>query len=77
MVDAVVSWDDVDDSACGAIEKCLEISQTVVFLEWWRSCKGTHQSLKTFGDNDRVKFEWAVGGTENDEQQFMDSSWIL
>ena len=25
MVDAVVSWDDVDDSACGAIEKCLEI----------------------------------------------------
>ena len=31
MVDAVVSWDDVDDSACGAIEKCLEISQTVVF----------------------------------------------
>ncbi len=23
MVDAVISWDDADDSACGAIDKCL------------------------------------------------------
>ena len=31
MVDAVVSWDDSDESACGAIAKCLDISNTVVF----------------------------------------------
>ena len=64
MVDAVVSWDDVDDSACGAIEKCLEISQTVVFCNGGRSCKRYTPELDKFGDNDRVKFEWAVGGTE-------------
>ena len=32
MVDAVVSWEDDElGSACGAIEKCLEIAETVVF----------------------------------------------
>ena len=31
MVDAVVSWEDEDDSACGAIAKCLEISEKVIF----------------------------------------------
>ena len=73
MVDAVVSWDDVDDSACGAIEKCLEISQTVVFCNGGDSAKGNTPELEKFGDNDRVKFEWAVGGTE----KMNSSSWIL
>ena len=45
MVDAVVSWDDVNDSACGAIEKCLEISQTVVFVMVEIVQKVIHQSL--------------------------------
>ena len=31
MVDAVISWEDDDDSALGAISKCLEISEKVVF----------------------------------------------
>ena len=32
MVDAVVSWEDDEvGSACGAIAKCLEIAETVVF----------------------------------------------
>ncbi len=31
MVDAVISWDDTDDSARGAIRKCLEISKEVIF----------------------------------------------
>ena len=26
--------------------------------------KGNTPELDKFGDNDRVKFEWAVGGTE-------------
>ena len=73
MVDAVVSWDDVDDSACGAIEKCLEISQTVVFCNGGDRAKGNTPELDKFGNNDRVKFEWAVGGTE----KMNSSSWIL
>ena len=73
MVDAVVSWDDVDDSACGAIEKCLEISKTVVFCNGGDRAKGNTPELDKFGNNDRVKFEWAVGGTE----KMNSSSWIL
>ena len=73
MVDAVVSWDDVDDSACGAIEKCLEISQTVVFCNGGDRAKGKTPELEKCGNNDRVKFEWAVGGTE----KMNSSSWIL
>ncbi len=73
MVDAVVSWDDVDDSACGAIEKCLEISQTVVFCNGGDRAKRNTPELDKFGNNDRVKFEWAVGGTE----KMNSSSWIL
>ena len=73
MVDAVVSWDDVDDSACGAIEKCLEISQPVVFCNGGDRAKGNTPELDKFGNNDRVKFEWAVGGTD----KMNSSSWIL
>ena len=73
MVDAVVSWDDVDDSACGAIEKCLEISQTVVFCNGGARATGNTPALDKFGNKDRVKFEWAVGGTE----KMNSSSWIL
>ena len=73
MVDAVVSWDDVDDSACGAIEKCLEISQKVVFCNGGDRAKGNTPELDKFGNNDRVKFEWAVGGTD----KMNSSSWIL
>ena len=32
MVDAVISWDDSDDTAKGAIRKCLEISKQVIFV---------------------------------------------
>ena len=32
MVDAVISWEDDDvGSACGAIEKCLDIAENVIF----------------------------------------------
>ena len=46
MVDAVVSWDDVDDSACGAIEKCLErYLKQLSFVMVEIVQKVTHQSL--------------------------------
>ena len=73
MVDAVVSWDDVDDSACGAIEKCLEIADEVIFCNGGDRGKGNTPELDKFKDNDRVKFEWGIGG----EDKMNSSSWIL
>ena len=73
MVDAVVSWDDVDDSACGAIEKCLEIADEVIFCNGGDRGKGNTPELDRFKDNDRVKFEWGIGG----EDKMNSSSWIL
>ena len=44
MVDAVISWDDADDSACGAIEKCLDIADKVIFCNGGDRQKETHLS---------------------------------
>ena len=73
MVDAVVSWDDTDDSACGAIDKCLDISETVVFCNGGDRGKGNTPELDRFKDNSRVIFEWGIGGTD----KMNSSSWIL
>ena len=46
MVDAVITVPDDDKgSACGAIAKCLEISETVVFCNGGDSVNLTHQKL--------------------------------
>ena len=73
MVDAVVSWDDADDSACGAIAKCLEISQEVIFCNGGDRAQGNTPELDKYENNDRVKFVWGVGGTD----KMNSSSWIL
>tara|TARA_Y100001937_G_scaffold51341_1_gene71346 strand:- start:53 stop:511 length:459 start_codon:yes stop_codon:yes gene_type:complete len=73
MVDGVISWDDADDSACGAIEKCLQIADQVVFCNGGDRGKDNTPELDRFKDNDRVIFEWGVGGTD----KLNSSSWIL
>ena len=73
MVDAVISWDDSDDSACGAIEKCLEISDQVVFCNGGDRHNENTPEYDRFSDNDRVVFRWAVGGLS----KINSSSWIL
>jgi len=73
MVDAVISWDDADDSANGAIAKCLEIAETVVFCNGGDRAQGNTPELEAYEDNPRVIFEWGVGG--NDKMN--SSSWIL
>ena len=73
MVDAVISWDDADDSACGAISKCLEISNEVIFCNGGDRAKGNTPELDKFANHDRVKFEWGIGGTD----KMNSSSWIL
>ena len=73
MVDAVISWDDADDSANGAIAKCLDIAETVVFCNGGDRAQGNTPELEAYEDNPRVIFEWGVGG--NDKMN--SSSWIL
>ena len=73
MVDAVVSWEDEDDSACGAIAKCLEISEKVIFCNGGDRIKTNTPEIKGFGDDPRVEFKFGIGG----ENKMNSSSWIL
>ena len=73
MVDAVISWDDSDESACGAIAKCLEIADQVIFCNGGDRARDNTPEFDKYKKNDRVKFEWSVGGTE----KMNSSSWIL
>ena len=73
MVDAVISWDDSDNSACGAIAKCLDISQKVVFCNGGDRIKTNIPEIQGYGDDPRVDFKFAIGG----EDKMNSSSWIL
>ena len=73
MVDAVVSWEDEDDSAFGAIAKCLEISEKVIFCNGGDRIKTNTPEIKGYGDDPRVEFKFAIGG----DDKMNSSSWIL
>ena len=73
MVDAVISWDDSDDSACGAIAKCLEISESVIFCNGGDRIKTNTPEIKGYGDDPRVEFKFSIGG----DDKMNSSSWIL
>jgi D-beta-D-heptose 7-phosphate kinase/D-beta-D-heptose 1-phosphate adenosyltransferase len=73
MVDAVISWEDNDDSACGAIAKCLDIAETVVFANGGDRGKDNTPEVEKYGSDHRVQFVWGVGG----DDKLNSSSWIL
>ena len=74
MVDAVITDPDDDKgSACGAIAKCLEIADTVVFCNGGDRGKTNTPEIDKYGDNPRVQFEFGIGG----EDKKNSSSWIL
>ena len=73
MVDAVISWDDADDSALGAIAKCLEISDSVVFCNGGDRTKTNIPEAMGYADDPRVEFQYGIGG----EDKMNSSSWIL
>ena len=73
MVDAVISWDDADDSALGAIAKCLEISEKVIFCNGGDRNKTNIPEAMGYGDDHRVEFRYGIGG----EDKLNSSSWIL
>ena len=73
MVDAVISWDDADDSALGAIAKCLEISEKVIFCNGGDRNKTNIPEAMGYADDPRVEFQYGIGG----EDKMNSSSWIL
>ena len=74
MVDAVITVPDNDKgSACGAIAKCLEIAETVVFCNGGDRGKSNTPETDKYGEDPRVQFEYSIGG--NDKKN--SSSWIL
>ena len=73
MVDAVISWDDEDDSAIGAIAKCLEISEKVIFCNGGDRIKSNIPEVMGYSDDPRVEFKFGIGG----EDKMNSSSWIL
>ena len=58
MVDAVISWDDADDSAKGAIAKCLEISKEVVFCNGGDRGRENTPEIMGYANNENVIFEY-------------------
>ena len=73
MVDAVISWDDKDDSACGAIAKCLEIAETVIFANGGDRGKRNTPETDKYDVHPNVEFAWGIGG----DDKMNSSSWIL
>ena len=73
MVDAVISYNDDDDSSCEGIAKCLDIAQTVVFCNGGDREKTNTPEVDKYGENPRVKFEFGIGG----DDKINSSSWIL
>ena len=73
MVDAVISYDDSDESSCEGIAKCLDIAQTVIFCNGGDRGKTNTPELVKYGNDARVEFNFFIGG----DDKMNSSSWIL
>tara|TARA_R100001594_G_scaffold38868_1_gene70315 strand:- start:527 stop:985 length:459 start_codon:yes stop_codon:yes gene_type:complete len=73
MVDAVISYDDSDDSSCEGIAKCLDIAETVIFCNGGDRGKTNTPEVEKYGQDSRVQFQFGIGG----DDKMNSSSWIL
>ena len=73
MVNIVIDWDDSDDSACKAIEKCFQLTNKIYFANGGDRAENNTPELDAFENDDRVLFIWGVGGNN----KINSSSWIL
>ena len=73
MVHDVISYDDKDNSSSKGIEKCLEISEKVIFCNGGDRKKDNILEMEVFKDNPRVEFVFGIGG----DDKMNSSSWIL
>jgi len=75
MVDKVISFDDSDDSACGAIYKTLATHGPIkiIFANGGDRTNTTTPEYKTYGELPNIDFAFGVGGANKKNS----SSWIL
>tara|TARA_B100000900_G_scaffold413807_1_gene438704 strand:- start:6537 stop:7307 length:771 start_codon:yes stop_codon:yes gene_type:complete len=75
IVDKVISFDDSDGSACGAIYKTLATNSrcTITFANGGDRTEGNIPEMKTYDGILDVKFAFGVGGGDKQNS----SSWIL
>ena len=72
-VDLTITYDDTDKSSCMAIYKCLQMYDKVVFCNGGDRVNTNVPEYLKFQENERVIFEWGVGG----DDKMNSSSWIL
>ena len=72
-VNHVIDFDDSDNSAIDAINKCLEDADKVIFANGGDRGKDNTPELDTFKENDRVDFHYSVGGANKKNS----SSWVV
>ncbi len=75
MVDEVISWDDKDNTAIGAILKLLDIfpNDNIIFANGGDRTKENIPELVQFSKNSKINFVFGVGGNN----KINSSSWIL
>ena len=73
MVNIVIDWDDSDNSACKAIEKCFKLTNKIYFANGGDRAEDNTPELDAFENDERVLFIWGVGGNN----KINSSSWIL
>lgn len=73
MVNIVIDWDDSDNSACGAIKKCFQLTDKIYFANGGDRTLTNTPELDEYGSDPRVDFVWSVGG----DDKINSSSWIL
>ena len=76
MVDDIVSFDDSDNSSCGAIFKLLCTTahdKKIIFANGGDRTAEDIPELTTYGAHPQVDFKFGVGGSEKKNS----SSWIL
>ena len=73
MVNIVIDWDDSDNSACRAIQKCFQLTNKIYFANGGDRTLENTPELKRYALDPRVEFVWSVGGNN----KLNSSSWIL
>ena len=63
-VDLVIPFIDDDNSACDAIDMCLQIYDLVIFCNGGDRHNENAPEFDVFKHDHRVHFRWAIGGTE-------------
>ena len=62
VVNEVISFDDSDNSACDAIDRCLLISKKVIFANGGDRGRTNTPEIALFQNNKRVNFLYGIGG---------------